>query len=857
MHAPRSRRPQTPIRGLALAVLLALLLPACGGGGGGGAAPAAEGDPVPIRFDGPTYEAFTAFGGLAGAAVDIYTYETLGQGPRHVVPTEDDGAFGIPQYLVTPNTLILVRVRGGMGSPDGGAPIENQGAFFGLFTPTQVEAETATVSLATTALYLRLRHLCATNAPVSDVTRQLDQRARCILTADLDGDFVEDSTDVAADRDGAVDAMLDATFSATAVGEIFAGEPIPYYELLAFTEPKAPQLMGTNTTTPPNGQVARSLGLGEYAFVAGLDGVLVYNYYPPISDEPRRVQTLNTDYEARDMAEKDGVLYVLTSQGIESWDVRDPIEPSRLDALELTQSFRGEQITIAGTIAYLAMASEGIRMIDIADPENLTEVGTPFNAPCHSVSANGGKLFATGATNGSQSYTYDLTDPIAPSWIGGGNHGTSTIRAVATGPQSAQIVTLGFIGHLDVRDNNLTSLWGEFRLQSQNFPADARLYGDFIVTTHWDGTVELIDVDDHWHPRSVAQVTTPPVNDMGTIGRADTACVTTWGLLIFQPHQVTAWSLDLLERPEPILSRTFINNGSAAKQPLFDGDRCYLTTFQGIHIYDIVDPTAPTPRGTNTESAGGDDLHLVGNTIYTGSSFVPMQIYDVSDPDAPTHEGQMAGRHRGFDSVGDRLYTGLDGDFAVLDISDRYNPTLLGTPFPMTVASNVALFGDLAYVTDRFNSSTGGGFTRVIDITDPESLTQTTAIGPRPISGRPGLIERMPNDQILIGGFNINSGVGGRLEIVDVSDPANPIVRGHELTSGFRHTALAYSHGFAYVTTEGPICIIDVRDPREPWWVGRVPVPRQSGVDVSARCGAAGVDDWGLVTFRAAIRTVP
>ncbi|MDF1699998.1 MAG: hypothetical protein P1V36_02405 [Planctomycetota bacterium] len=834
----------------ALLGLALLCMPACGGGGGG-VGEAGSVSNAPVVFDGPVYQVFTAFDGLVGAAVDIYTYETLGQGPRHIVPTVDDGSFGVPRYLVTPDTLIVVRVRGGVGTSPDGPDQANQGAFYGLFRPEQIEAETATVSLATTAIYLRLRHLLATSSPVADVIVQLEQRARCLLTDDVDGNEVEDSADVAADQTGAVDAMIAAADAEVALRQIFAGDPIPYHELLRATEPKLPQLMGINTTTAPGVQVARSLGVDEYAYVAAPSGVLIYHYYPPISDEPRHVGTLRTNDDARDMAVKDGVLYALTFRGIESFDISDPIEPRTLDALQLTPDAQGEQITIAGDIAYLAMASEGIRMVDISDPENLTEVGAPFHAPCHSVSARGGTLFAAGDPAGTQSYAFDLSNPLAPTPGVGGSHTGSIMSVVATGPQSAQVVSIGHLGHLDVRDNNATKLTGEFTLQSQNWSPDARMYGDFIVVTHWDGTVECIDIHDPWDPVSIGSITTPPVDEMGRIGRADAAAVTTHGLIVFQPEQVSAYSLDLLQRPEPILSRTFVNNGSAAKRTLFDGDLCYLSTFRGIQVYDVVDPRAPVARGIN-EAGTADHLERIGTKLYTGSSFGNMQIYDVSDPDAPTHVGSMPGRHRSLHARGDRIYTALNQEFAILDLSDPLAPQVLGT-YGMTVPGDVALFGDLAYVADRYS----GGYTRVIDISDPANLTQTTAIGPRPLGGRPGLLAEMPNDMLLIGGFNLNDLIGGRLEVVDVSDPANPVVTGHELTSGFRHSSLTVAHGFAYVATGGPICVIDVRDPRQPWWIGRIPMPRQTGVDVNATCGAAGVDDWGFVTFRAARRQVP
>jgi hypothetical protein len=67
----------------------------------------------------------------------------------------------------------------------------------GVFTPTQVEAETATVSFGTAALHLRLRHAIATNLPTVEFVPLLHQRARCLLTDDIDGDLDEDADDVA------------------------------------------------------------------------------------------------------------------------------------------------------------------------------------------------------------------------------------------------------------------------------------------------------------------------------------------------------------------------------------------------------------------------------------------------------------------------------------------------------------------------------------------------------------------------------------------------------------------------------------------------------------------------------------
>lgn len=112
-------------------------------------------------------------------------------------------------------------------------------------------------------------------------------------------------------------------------------------------------------------------------------------------------------------------------------------------------------------------------------------------------------------------------------------------------------------------------------------------------------------------------------------------------------------------------------------------------------------------------------------------------------------------------------------------------------------------------------------------------------------------------NEMLVGGFNINSALGGRVSMVDTTDPANPIETGFVLTSGYRHNAVAVRHGFAYIASDGPILVIDIRDPRQPVWVDTVAMPRGWAVDIGDGYGAAAVDDWGLVTFRAAVRDVP
>ena len=828
--------------------LVGLALAACGGGGGAGLV----GPTGPVRFDGPVYQAFTAFDGLADAAVDIYTLSSLGGAPNHIVPTEADGSFGIPQYLVTPDTLIIVTVRGGTGTSVGTLVRENLGAFHAVFTPEQVQAETAVVSFGTDALYQRMRHALATGLPRADVVTILHQRARCLLTADVDGDMDQDADDVASDALGAVDAMYPGIRD-DSVSAIFAGDPHPTRALLPLTEPKQPTFLLSDETIAPGNTIGRSVGVGDRAYVCASSSVQVYRFDPREGQPLERIGTVGTTGEAQDLAVEGNTLFVLTFTHFEAYDITDLDAVTLHDSLQLATSPQGVQMTIVGSYAYLAMAGDGVRIVDLSNVDDLQEAASPFGGACFSVSSVGTTLFTGGEFAGTTVYGYDLTNPVAPALIGWSNHAATVRMPIALDAREATVVEIGKYSHCERFPNDFVFTQGSYdeSTDSVTWPEDARRYGDLLVTSFQDATIEVLDVGDPRRPVHIPGIAPPPVMTMGSQPAVRTAAVTTYGLIGFQGSQVTVWSWDPLERPDPLFARVAPGVGVAARGLQLVGNRCHLGTNVGLEIHDLDDPTAPVARG---HVAGGvsDEALVVGTTCYTGSSFGPLRIYDVANPDAPTYEGSITGDFRGLIARDGRLYAGRDSSFTVLDIANPLAPTVLGS-LAMTVPSSIALFDDLAYVTDRY----ANGFVRVIDVTDPTNLTEVGTLGPRPLGGRPGLALKTGTNEMLVGGFNINSALGGRVSMVDTTDPANPIETGFVLTSGYRHNAVAVRHGFAYIASDGPILVIDIRDPRQPVWVDTVAMPRGWAVDIGDGYGAAAVDDWGLVTFRAAVRDVP
>lgn len=85
-----------------------------------------------------------------------------------------------------------------------------------------------------------------------------------------------------------------------------------------------------------------------------------------------------------------------------------------------------------------------------------------------------------------------------------------------------------------------------------------------------------------------------------------------------------------------------------------------------------------------------------------------------------------------------------------------------------------------------------------------------------------------------IGGFSeaiaaadhyVYVGIGTRLVIFDVADPANPVVVGRTPVLTERLTTIALSGTFAYLGMPGQLLIYDVRDPARPTFAGAYAAP--------------------------------
>jgi len=242
------------------------------------------------------------------------------------------------------------------------------------------------------------------------------------------------------------------------------------------------------------------------------------------------------------------------------------------------------------------------------------------------------------------------------------------------------------------------------------------------------------------------------------------------------------------------------------------GDTAYLTGDLGLAIYDVSDPLNPIPighddsLGANCFAVSGDIVHLAGDDY---------RIADISQPSTPHVLSTVAMPGIGFGlCVKDSLACVTNGNdgLQLVDVSEPTYPRARGRCLT-TFASCVCINGEQAYVA-------GDDGLDVVDISNPD--TPAVVGHARGALGLAAL------------GTNLYAVGTGGLVVYDISNPAEPAAVGSYSLPGIgRDIQVRLPYAFIADDMHG-LEIVDVSDPANPRYSGRAPCGTAWGVDV---CG--------------------
>jgi len=233
------------------------------------------------------------------------------------------------------------------------------------------------------------------------------------------------------------------------------------------------------------------------------------------------------------------------------------------------------------------------------------------------------------------------------------------------------------------------------------------------------------------------------------------------------------------------------------------GSQVFLTGYDGLRIVDITDPTVPVIVGS---APGGPNglwgFAVVGDYAYVGAYSDGLMIFDISSPTAPVEVNTIIPPFA-FDVVelNGLLYVADGWELSVYDLTDPTAPGSLGAAVlnPIRIAVNG---------TNVYGACHEDGL-QVVDVSDPTNPVETGSI---PATG--WTLSVAVSESLMFA-----PGRGGEIRVFDTSSPSNPIQISVAETQGPMWD-LDVAGDVLFVATGSAFRRIDISDPHMPVEIG-------------------------------------
>ncbi|MDK9699164.1 MAG: hypothetical protein OEM52_03295, partial [bacterium] len=207
------------------------------------------------------------------------------------------------------------------------------------------------------------------------------------------------------------------------------------------------------------------------------------------------------------------------------------------------------------------------------------------------------------------------------------------------------------------------------------------------------------------------------------------------------------------------------------------GDYCYVSLGNsGIRIVNTTNPAHSQELGYCDTPGSALELAVADSFVYVADGSFGLRIINVADPTNPHEVGF-------YDTPGIANCVAISGNFAyvadgssglhAINVSNPSNPQFVGTYFVQgAFARDVAISGNYAYVIY-------GGLS-IIDVANPAQMVLISI--PNTMSN-PSNVEVSGNYAYVTGQSGVFTLIG-YLQVIDVTNPANPQIRGDYREAG-------------------------------------------------------------------------
>jgi hypothetical protein len=426
------------------------------------------------------------------------------------------------------------------------------------------------------------------------------------------------------------------------------------------SDPRAPRIVAT-ANTPGS---ASAVALDETrAYVADYTSLVVIDISNPEDPEIEAVMPDPVPGGFCDVAVSGDFACVATStvnsycHGLVTVDISDPRFPEPIGCVTLTETsdFNPEtaRVALVGTLACVAAESEGLQLIDVANPRSATIVGRVDLSSVGELTIAGTHGYVASRDDGLQ--VVDVSDPSAPQAVGSAALPGYCYSAAVAGEQL--LATGGYDlggcdsgGYLQVFDISVPARprpQGSVDLSGCGWRVAGA--GRYAAVLDWGETpyFRMIDISDPQDPQIVGSLALPgspcDIALSGNYAFVADGCAGLLAIDITDPSRLR------------IAASSKIQNFCAQAVGTFGGLACVALS-SGIQVVDISEPGVLRTVGLTYLSWSPSGVTMQGTHAAIADEDMGIQIIDLSTPSNPRIVGSVSGSARDVQAANGYLY---------------------------------------------------------------------------------------------------------------------------------------------------------------------------------------------------------
>jgi|GEM_PF-155861 len=427
----------------------------------------------------------------------------------------------------------------------------------------------------------------------------------------------------------------------------------------------------------------------NHAYVGCGDGLKVVDISIP--SNPQIVGSVSTVGSAFGVVVSGSHAYIAASwSGLQVVDISIPSNPQIIGSVDTPDD--ANRVIVFGDIAYVVDRFSGIQIIDISTPSDPRIIGG-IDTPEYALSAalSGNYIYMADIFNGLQIADISI---ISPPQIAGsvGDFGwandlvVSGSYAYVAGPNELRVIDIGTASSPQIVGTESVA---------PNVAFSVDVSGNYAYVANDSDGLKVIDISTPSAPETVGA--------FDFDGRAFDIDVS-GGYAYIADLDDTLQVINISSPTNPTAAGS-LSLPHNAWNVAVSGSYAYVACDQsGLQIIDVSNPYSPYIAGTYDTLPQAIGIAVSWPYVYMGVLGEGLYVINVASPGSPYLVATIGGFSFQVTDIvvsGDRAfvahrYTGM----SVVDISDPYNPQILGTMDTLSYADGIAVSGNYAYIAD-------------------------------------------------------------------------------------------------------------------------------------------------------------